>query len=479
METVMYLWSAGLSMINGDLSNPSDYRNAKYNYLIRDDNYNNLTYASKTLAEASTSYSTDKKIYPIRNVNFKVKTPFYALATTDLERAAHTVTAAAKLSQYTIDNDDIDASFIPDELRRKYCTFTTFRNSAGDEITKYADAYNSTTGEYDVYVDYSVDASIPFKAITPKSTYTAADLAGASWYELTDDGSTEASGKKLQVYQDDVNYKFKNNGASGTYEKTSEYAFIGDPYELQVISRSQTSGGTPSYVGAATTSAGTAFTASTTASAGYIWEMPQDATAGSFKLRVFSTNNSGEGYWSWDTGNTSVDVTYGTNKTVEGKLTSNAQNITLNVSNLETTYGNHLIVEATSGATTQVGTITVGDILSNGTATITVAVNANSSSDKTFTLTITEKNEGGSTVGTATAVTITQGTTAYAGGNVQYNTTATRVKVLPLPTRTYTYKIVDKSGRIAVKASINQTIFSPLSHWQAFQVIIVSPFLVG
>ena len=457
----------------GDLSDPSDYRSASYNYLIRDDNYNNLTYKSITLSEASSKYSTDKKIYPIRDVNFKVKTPFYALADEE-DKADHIVTAAAELSQYTIDNDDIDASFIPDELKRKYCTFTTFRNSAGDVITKYADAYNSTTGGYDVYVDYNVDASIPFKAITPKSTYTAAELAGASWYELTDDGSTEESGKKI-VY---VGGNFQNNGTSGTYNKTSEYAFIGDPYELQVISRSQTSGGTPSYVGAAETTAGIAFTANTSATAGYVWEMPYDATAGSFRLRKFTTDSNGDGYWSWNTGNASIDVTYGTTPVAGPTLTSNPQTLTLNVSNLATTYGNHLVVEASGDDSGQVGTITVGDILSDGTATITVAINANSNTSKNFTLTITEKNEGGSPVGTATVVTITQGTTAYAGGNVQYNTTATRVKVLPLPTRTFTYKIIDKSGRIAVKASAVQTIFSPLS-LASIPSIIVSPFLQG
>ena len=460
----------------GDLADPSDYRSAKYYYLVRDANYNNLTYSSITLADASSSYSTDKKIYPARNVNFKVKTPFYALATTDLERAAHTVTAAAELSQYTIDNDDIDASFIPDELRRKYCTFTTFRNSAGTIITKYADAYNAGTGQYDVYVDYSVDASIPFKAITPKSTYTADDFTGASWYELTDDGSTEANGKKLQVYQDGVNYKFKNNGASGTYEKTSEYAFIGDPYELRVISRSQTSGGTPSYVGAASTSAGTDFSASETASAGYVWEMPHDATAGSFKLRVFSTNCSGTGFWSWNAANTSVAVTYGTDKTVDTPLTKNAQNITLNISGLNTAYGNSLTVVADGTDSGQVGTITIGNIDNSGHATITVAIAANSavSDDKTFKLTITQSATGGS----ATDVNLTQGTSAYTGGNVQYGATATRVKILTLPTRTYTYKIVDKSGRIAVKASIDQTIFSPLT-LASIPSIIVSPFLQG
>ena len=476
---------------NGDLSNPSDYKSAKYYFLVSDGNYNNLTYSSMTLSSASSSYSTDKKIYPISNVNFKVKTPFYALATTDGEKEAHTVTAVAQLSQYTIDNDDISKEFIPDELKRKYCTFTTFRNSAGTIITKYKDAYNSTTGGYDVYVDYVVQNPL-FTAITPQSSYTAAELNAAAWYELTDDGSTEASGKKLQVYQEAAVYKFKNNGVSGTYNKTSEYAFIGDPYELRVILRSKAANTDsplgPHYVGAAETSAGTAFTVGASdAGAGYKWEIPDDATAGSFRMRIFSTNSSGTGYWSWDTGNASIDVTYGTTPVAGPTLTSNPQTITLNVTGLTYAPENYLVVEETTVPSSgQVGTITIGDISSAGAATITVAIAANTSgANKAFTLTITEKDAGGLTVKTATAVNITQGTTAYTGGNVQYNTTATRVKVLTLPTRTFTYKIVDKSGRIAVKASIDQTIFMPLSTTvsQTLETClppnIVSPYLVG
>ncbi len=474
---------------NGDLSNPSDYKSAKYYFLVSDGNYNNLTYSSMTLSSASSSYSTDKKIYPISNVNFKVKTPFYALATTDGEKEAHTVTAVAQLSQYTIDNDDISKEFIPDELKRKYCTFTTFRNSAGTIITKYKDAYNSTTGGYDVYVDYVVQNPL-FTAITPQSSYTAAELNAAAWYELTDDGSTEASGKKLQVYQDDAVYKFKNNGVSGTYNKTSEYAFIGDPYELRVILRSKAANTDsplgPHYVGAAGTSAGTAFAVGASdAGAGYKWEIPDDATAGSFRLRIFSTNNSGAGYWSWNTGNASVDVTYGTTPVAGPTLTSNPQTITLNVTGLTYAPENYLEVTKSGEGSGQVGTITIGDITSDGKATITVAIAANAGSAQEFALTITEKNAGGSTIETATVVNITQGTTPYAGGNVQYNTTATRVKVLTLPTRTFTYKIVDKSGRIAVKASIDQTIFMPLSTTvsQTLETClppnIVSPYLVG
>lgn len=470
---------------NGDLSTPSAISNSpKYSFLIRDNNYNNLTLSSLTLSDASKSYSTDQKIYPIRDVNFKVKTPFYAIEAT----SAHIVTAVAQLSQYTIDNDDIDADFIPAELRRKYCNFPgTFRDKDGKAITKYSQAYNEDTETYDIYVDYTVQ-NAPFTAIAPKSTaYTAAELNAATWYELTDDGSTELSGKKL-VYD---NPNFKNNGASGTFNKTSEYAFIGDPYELRVILRSTTTNTAsplgPHYVGVTgdTPSAGTDFTVGASATAGYKWEIPYDATAGSFNLRIYTTDCSGTGYWSWNTGNASVDVTYGTTPVAGPTLTSNPQIVTLNVTGLTYAVENYLEVTKSGAGSGQVGTITIGDISSDGKATITAVIAANSSSNKEFTLTITEKNGSGSTVGTVTAVNFTQGTSAYTGSNVQYNTTATRVKLLALRTHTYTYKVVDKSGRVAVKASIDQTIFMPLSTTVSQRLesslpsIIVSPFLVG
>ena len=475
---------------DGDLNDPKATKNnPTYTFLVRDGNYNNLTFASKTLAEASKDYSTDKKIYPLRNVNFKVKTPFYAIEAT----SAHIVTAAAQLSQYTIDNDDIDADFIPAELRRKYCNFPgTFRDKDGKAITKYSQAYNEDTETYDIYVDYTVQ-NAPFTAIAPKSTaYTAAELNATSWYELTDDGSTEESGKKITAYESSGDYKFKNNGASGTFNKNSEYAFIGDPYELRVILRSTTTNTAsplgPHYVGVTgdTPSAGDDFTVGASATKGYKWEIPYDATAGSFNLRIYTTDCSGTGYWSWATGNASVDVTYdGTTVDDVPALTSNPQTVTLNVTGLTYAVDNYLEVTKSGDGSGQVGTITIGDISSTGTATITAAISANSSSNKEFMLTITEKNGSGSTVGTATAVNFTQGTSAYAGGNVQYNTTATRVRVLNLPTKTFTYKIVDKSGRIAVKASIKQTIFTPLSTTvtqrleSSLPPIIISPFLVG
>ena len=253
---------------SGDLSDPSDN---KYNFLIRDNNYNNLTYASKTLAEASASYSTDQKIYPIRNVNFKVVTPF-----------GSTITESVKLSDYTIDHDDISVDAIPDELNRKYINYTgRFYSDAAltHEITKYSQAVG-----YNIYVGYEVSNTIPFKAIKPSDPYTT-----ATWYELTDEGSVQESGKKIK----NNSGTYKNNGANDEYVKESEFAFEGDPYELKVLYRQDTETGSKTYV---------------TLSDHNTWDIPNDAIDGSFLLRKFNDS----GHWYWDTSASGQNVIYNT-----------------------------------------------------------------------------------------------------------------------------------------------------------------------
>ena len=448
---------------NGTFNAPSgSNNNYNYNYLKLDNN--NLTINKVSPADATKKYSVDAKFYEIKTVTFHVKTPF-----------GNTVSASVKMSDYKILNDDIAMSDIPSSLKRKYCTFTKFYKDAGltTEITKYSEM----TGT-DIYVGYQVQ-NMPFKAITPAVSYNADTLKTATWYELTDESSTEASGKKLKY----TSPNFKNDGASGEYTKASEYAFIGDPYELRVVLRSETSGATPMYVGATgTPSKGTSFTASTSATAGYQWEIPDDDTSGSFLLRLYG----GAGYWNWTTGNRSEDVAYGNNKTVDPALTSNAQTVTFNISGLTAADGNY--IKVTKGgtnadqvtATTPTLTSGIGSVDANGKATVTATIAANTSGvNKTFTLTVTEYNSSNAVVGTATTITVTQGTTAFAGGAVEYSTaSSTRVKVLELPKKTFTYKIVDRSGRIAVTASASQTIFSPLSP-ASIPSIIVSPFIVG
>ena len=457
---------------NGNVPNPTN--DGKYYYLKTDNNDFFIT--QQTTADVSKNY-TIEGIYPIKPVTFKVKTPFYAIAAID----AHIVSATANISQYTIDNDDIDDKFIPNELRRKYCTFTTtYRNSDGEVITKYSQMKSDGV----IFLEYNVSKeSLPFKAITPASSYDADTWKAATWYELTDDRSTQADGKKLMFNSPN----FKNNGDADDYAKTSEFAFIGDPYELLVVYRDATQAPAntthvPYYVGVGTLSTGEDLTTNTTASAGYKWEIPYDATAGSFLLRNYKDAN--KGYWRWDTDHVNETRSYGTKsgQTVN-VVNSEAQTITLNITDFAGGDGNYFKITAGEGDTGQIDSSNpvlstgMGDIHgTSGTATITLKSSGGAA--KSFTLSIQEYNLDNVAQGDPCVITISQGTEPYTGHNVEYSTAgATRIKLMQLPKRNFTYNIVDKAGHIAIKATVSQTIFSPLNGYASIPEVIRSPFL--
>jgi len=455
---------------NGTFNGPTK-KDEKYQYFYLKSNHNNLYNALMTPDVATRDYATDE--YKLTTVNFKVPTPFYDPEGTTEQKAAHTVTASIEMSEYTFSIANITDADIPASLKRKYCNINGYYKDAArtEPITKYSDLGEGR----DVYLGYEVLPSIPFKAVASADT---------TWYELTDAASSQVNGKKLKW---DGSSNYKNNGADGDYAKTSEFAFIGDPYELRVISRSKTwDAGTSnvSYLGAAGANPATEtpFTASTTATAGYLWEIPDDDTYGSFLLRKMK----GEGHWYWATDHLSGDYSYTTASHTINVPNSNAQNLTLNITNLTYAEGNYIKVTAGGTDASQVTgttpTLTTGTehVSSDGKATVTATISARGASDKTFTLTIQEYNSSNATVGTATVITINQNaSTAYAGNAVQYNTSSsTRIKVMELPKRTFTYKIVNLEGNVAAKASVSQPIFSPLS-LASIPSIIVSPFLVG
>ena len=452
---------------NGDVPTPSG---GKYNY-VSFNGYNNINFITITGETATENHTID--VYPLKKVTFKIATPFYAADPSD----DHIVSVADWVSQYTVENEDIVTKYLPTSLLRKYCTLTGFYSDAActNEITRFSQADYDNTEGYKVYIGYKVDDGIPFKAITPAASYSASTWAGATWYELTDDGSTQTDGLKLKY--DGTN--FKNNGADGVYDKTTEFAFIGDPYELQVVYRNTTSGNTVQYVGAAGTPppTETALTASTTASEGYKWELPNDATAGSFLLRKYK----GTGNWYWNAGHPSpVAVSYSTKAHTYNVATANAQTVTFNVSDLGYTEGDYILV--TAGGT-DASQVTVSSekfhVQSGGTASFTAAIKGRGDSNKTFTLTIQKYDSSDATDGTASVITVNQNSSTIVANTVEYNTeSSTRVKVMTLPMRSFIYNIVDKSGRIAVKASATQTIFSPLS-LASIPSIIVSPYLYG
>ena len=443
-------------------------------YLKEANSCNNLVFNQVTAENASNNLSIEG-IYPIKKVTFKIATPFYKVEATD----AHIISTEDWLSQYTVENDDIEEQYLPASLKRKYVTFTgKFYKDAlcTQEITRFSQATEDPTEGYQVYIGYSVDNGIPFKAITPAASYSAATWANATWYELTDEGSTQKDGLKLKY--DGAN--FKNNGADGEYTKTSEFAFIGDPYELQVVYRNTTSGGTVQYVGAAGTppATETALTISTTATEGYKWELPNDATAGSFLLRKYK----GTGNWYWNAGHPSpiaIDYTDGSHAGTFNVASANAQTVRFNVSNL-TFDENYYLTVTVGGTNADQATVQSEKIwvYRTNTATFTVDIKDRGVSNKQFTLTIQEYNASDVAVGTPFVLTVNQNAPAYTANTVEYNTSSsTRVKVMTLPKHDFTYHIVDKSGRIAVKATANQTIFSPLS-LLSLPAIIISPYIV-
>lgn len=432
---------------NGAMSDPSKSGSNYQYYYLRIQDKNTVNIKVETPQVATSKFSTDQQFYEIKDVYFNVKTPF-----------GNTVKDSVKMSEYTLQSALIDAKDIPDELRRKYCNFTKFYSDAAltTEITKYSEA---KANGYNIYVDYEVSDAIPFKAINPADSYTT-----ATWYELTDEGSVQESGRKIK----NNSGTYKNNGANGEYVKESEFAFEGDPYELKVLYRKGTEdAGSKSYVTLSTYAA---------------WDIPHDDVSGSFLLRKYND----VGHWNWDTGQLSQAVGYAT-KSHACNVGKDAQTITFNVSGL-TGSKYYKITTGGTGADQILSVSPNADFVyeeEGTTATITVSLAANTSdAAKTMTITIQEFNdEAGNTAAESPAapsvITITQGTTSsFTGNAVEYSTTSsTRVKVLELPKMTYTYHIVDKSGRIAVKASASQTIFSTLTK-ASIPSIIVSPFIL-
>ena len=206
---------------SGDIDNPS---NNKYNFLIRDGNYNNLTYASKTLAEATKDYSTDQKIYRVKNYVFKVRKKI----------SGGDLPVTTRISEYYLGEDP--RNLVPEELKRKYATFTgAYNNEDHDiqfatlaEVDASADPETIDGKTYKViWLDYD-DSSMPFKTSAPGTTYD-----NLKWYNFHVNKNLRNS-----AYWDGT--KIKTSMDLSKYSRKSHYAFIGDPYDLQIVCRKAT-----------------------------------------------------------------------------------------------------------------------------------------------------------------------------------------------------------------------------------------------
>lgn len=258
---------------------------------------------------------------PVKTYTYYVTTPFSNL-----------VSATAEWSDAYAD-DELDEARVPVSLKRKYCSIVGFYKDAAltQKITKYSEAT-----EGNIYIKYEVSGA-PFTAIDPLASYTT-----ATWYELTD---KDSSGKKIRW--DATNSVYKNNGGVSTYEKESEFAFVGDPYELRVLYRKGTEDLGKRYVGAATVSAGNTLGFSDTDGDGYKWEIPYDETAGNFVLRQYGSGTTTPMYWQWNTSGDNNTITINTTSTRMKVLTLPTYTYTYNVVDL----AGNIAIKATASQT--------------------------------------------------------------------------------------------------------------------------------
>ena len=205
---------------SGDLNTPGDYNTATYNFLTHDNNYNNLKSESRTLEYVSEKYSTDEKIYLVNSYVFKVKKKI----------SDEVLSVPVSVSEYFTSGNPLN--FVPDELKRKYVTFTgaykekEFTNSFATFANVDANATTEDIGGKThkvIWLEY--ETNMPFETSATTATYN--DL---KWYNLNVNKSTSNSaswdGEKIKT----------SEGAS-KYARASHFAFIGDPFDLKIVGR--------------------------------------------------------------------------------------------------------------------------------------------------------------------------------------------------------------------------------------------------
>ena len=254
------------------------------------------------------------QFYEIRTYTLNVKT----------KGSGTTLTKTMKWSDAMATERIVD--HVPDALRRKYVQFTgAYKEEAlTNSITTFADA--QANGNV-IWLDYETDTEAsPFEFLPEGGSYT-----NAHWYTMRVNGKEE---------QKNIAYNFGNDFITGSTSIGSEsdlhqgensanamVAFMGDPYELRIISRATseaatTAAGVPAtashnrYIGCATAADdGTTLNTNKTGSSDISkWEIMYESTdAGNFVLRQFNTVDNPK-YIGWSTTGTKP-VIYSTDST--------------------------------------------------------------------------------------------------------------------------------------------------------------------
>ena len=151
-----------------------------------------------------------------------------------------TLSASMKWSDARLDDALVD--HIPDVLRRKYVNYTAYSDAAHKHpVSTFEDIKNANNGN-NIYLDYTVSDNIPFKLLPTNEDYT-----NAQWYTMRMDGvanpkyiAYEGASNALVVTDGSGVAKGSNTASQvhqGENSAEAMVAFMGDPYELNILNR--------------------------------------------------------------------------------------------------------------------------------------------------------------------------------------------------------------------------------------------------
>ena len=298
--TASYTLAASWVNVNGDDWVP----NSKGQYLLMHHDPSTVPYAGPKFQDLEASDQI--RLHEIRDYTFKVKTPF-----------GNTVSVSSKISDY--EGPEAILAHVPDAMKRKYTTLTgTFSDETlNTSRTTFEDVYDNDERwvhkNRDIWLRYT--ASMPFDALPVDGSYT-----NATWYTIRLNGDVET--KNLGYLNDDPAEFYTGLGSNtdlheGESVAKAQFAFIGDPYELKIISRKGSESASDNrYVGATTNAENnTTLTLQQDGSSGISsWEVVYETTQpGNMILRELGKAlNSSPTYIGWGYGTANNPMRYST-----------------------------------------------------------------------------------------------------------------------------------------------------------------------
>ena len=284
-----------------------------YSYLDNYDNESGVGRRSQPyfkLQSLSSAYRTD--LYEIRKYTIHIKTH---ISNTEL------TVPAMRWSDARLDENP--ASHVPEALKRKYCNYTAYKDENLEQpITTFREILEEGKDNLDIYLDYTVSESMPFKTLAAGGS--ADSYKNAQWYTMRMDG---VANPKYIAYNDGSGNVVVTDGSGdakgsntpsqihqGENSAEAMVAFMGDPYELRILNRKacETAPSGNKFIGCDTGSAlDIGLSTNKTTSDITTWEIVYESIGeNGFLLRQFNTASSTPKYIGLGSAANDKPVTY-------------------------------------------------------------------------------------------------------------------------------------------------------------------------